>query len=176
MSASNGWTFCENTLLVSQAGWLDASQDARALACRRSDSACLARASGLRAATRPIRAAFASRSVAVATAQLPQLVRPSLMVFPHPRQRFAIRGTAGVVAADDPTFASRLCDWVRRVGGRPLDLRFRVVDHNCHATHSATGPMRRAHMRAVSLRRMANDAIRRQFPLRCSKNHSRRNG
>jgi len=178
MFASCGWIFRENTSLVSQAGWLDASQDERAFACRRSDSECLARASELRAATRPIRAAFMRRSVAVATAQFAQWVRPSLIGFPQPRQRFSILGvtTTGVVGCDRILTGSRLLLCVRRVGGKSLCVRLRVVDHKCRTSVSATGPMARAHTWAVSVRRMANDAIKRQFPSRRSKNHSRRSG
>jgi hypothetical protein len=33
-----------------------------------------------------------------------------------------------------------------------------------------------AHVELVSVKRLANDAISLQFPLRCSKNHSRRSG
>ncbi len=86
MSASNGWICCKNSSPVSQAGWLDASQDERAFAWRRSDSACFARASGLRAATRPIRAAFPSRSVAPSIAQFAQWFLSALMGLPHPPQ------------------------------------------------------------------------------------------
>src|SRR5437667_11976091 len=108
MPVSNGWIFCEYSSLVSKAGWPDASQDARAFAWRRSDSACLARASGLRAAIRPVRAAFTRRSLAVLTAQLLQWFRPPLMVVPQPRQRFSIRGATGAIRADTMPFASRL--------------------------------------------------------------------
>src|SRR5439155_5388511 len=113
-------------------------------------------------------AAFTRRLVAVVTAQFAQLFRPSLMVFPQPRQRFSTRGAAGVVGADVMLFALRLWVWVKRVGGGLLCVRLRVVDHNCRATHSAIGATARAQMPAVSLRRIANDAIKRQFPSRCS--------
>src|SRR5438552_4077687 len=116
--ASSGWIFCEYAAPVSQAGWLDASQDARACACRRSDSACLARASGLREATRPSRATFSRRLVAPVTAQLEQWFRPSLMALPHPRQRFSARGDTSVLCGGEIPLASRLCVWVKRVGGR----------------------------------------------------------
>jgi hypothetical protein len=53
--ASSGWIRCENTSLVSQSGCFDSSHADRSSACRRREATCLARASGLRAATRPIR-------------------------------------------------------------------------------------------------------------------------
>src|SRR5437667_1548843 len=175
-SASSGWIFCENTSLVSQPGCMDASQAERACACRRSDSACLARASGFRAAARPIFAALTRRLVAVLTAQLAQWVRLSAIAFPQPRQRFSSRGATSAVDTEESPFASRLWVCVKRVGGKLDCVLLRVVDHNCCVTHSATGPTARDHMPAVSDRRMANDAIKRQFPSRCSKNQSRRNG
>ena len=143
--ASSGCIVCENSFPVSQAGWVDASHDARAAACRRSDSACLARASGFRAAARPICAALTRRLVAVLTAQLAQWVRLSAIAFPQPRQRFSSRGATSAVDTEESPFASRLWVCVNRVGGRMLCVRFCVVDHNCRAIHSATGPIARAH-------------------------------
>jgi hypothetical protein len=64
MFASSGWTFRENSSLVSQAGCFDASHDERALECLRWESASFAKASGICAAACPSRDAIASRSVA----------------------------------------------------------------------------------------------------------------
>jgi hypothetical protein len=69
MLRSSGWIWLENTLLVSQAGCVDASHSEHAFACLRRVAPCLARASGLRAATRPRLAALIRRVVAASTAQ-----------------------------------------------------------------------------------------------------------
>jgi hypothetical protein len=87
MFTSSGWICCENASLVSQEGCLDPSHAEHACACRRREATCLARASGLRAATRPRLAALTSRSVAPPMAQSAQLVLPFVIVFPQPRQR-----------------------------------------------------------------------------------------
>src|SRR5258708_36323643 len=93
--ASNGWILCKYILPGNQVGCLDASHTDRAFDWRRADCACFARASGVRAAARPSRAAFARFSVAVGTAQLAQcLLWLSLVVFPQFRQRFSACGTA----------------------------------------------------------------------------------
>lgn len=62
--ASRGWILREKVSAVSHTGWLDSSQDERALACRRGEFACLINTDGDRAAKRPRRAASAMRSVA----------------------------------------------------------------------------------------------------------------
>lgn len=53
---------------------------------------------------------------------------------------------------------------------------FVVLDQSVLATHSANGATARPQVGAVSDSRTANEPIRRQFPLRCSKNHSRLSG
>jgi len=174
MFARSGWICCENTSLVSQVGCSDSSHSEHACACRRRDATCLARASGLRAATRPSLAAPTRRSVAPPIARSAQLVRPTWMVLPHPRQRFSRRGGETGDGSGDPPFASRLRRCVNRVAGpgSPLATGFQ----NMRATDSATGATARPHIGAVSERRAQSDAIRRQFPSRCSKNHSRLTG
>ena len=58
---------------------------------------------------------------------------------------------------------------------RPSDAKLRRAQ--ALAAQSEAGlQIARAHIPTVSVRRMANDAIKRQFPSRCSKNHSRRKG
>jgi hypothetical protein len=75
--ANRGWTCCENTSAVNQVGCFEASHAELASACRRREAMCLARASGLRAAIRPIRAAVARRIVAPSMAHSAQLVLPN---------------------------------------------------------------------------------------------------
>jgi hypothetical protein len=91
--ARSGWTRCENTSLVSQSGCFDESQAEHASAWRRRDATCLARASGLRAAIRPIRAASPRRSVA------PSIVRgpPFLPLRLLPALDFGPGGALGFV-------------------------------------------------------------------------------
>ena len=161
---------------MSHAGWLDASHDERAFECRRWEAACLAKASGVWAAARPSRAAFTRRSVAGLTAQLAQCCRLALMGFPQPRQRFSGRDATGSIAVDEMPFASRLCVWVKCVGGKSVPSRLRVVDHNVCATHSTIGATALPQIGVVSDNRMANDPMSRQLPSRCSKNHSRLRG
>lgn len=60
----------------------------------------LARASALRAATRPNRAASARRCVASSIAHRPQLVRQTLIVFPQPRQSVCRFGACSVGGKD----------------------------------------------------------------------------
>ena len=93
--ASSGWIRCENTSFVSQSGCFGASQAEHASACRRRDATCLARASGLRAATRPIRATLPRRSVAPSMAQVAQWFRSALMGLPHPLQTCCGLGSIG---------------------------------------------------------------------------------
>ena len=173
MFASSGSICCENTSLVSQAGCCDASHAEHACAGRCREATCLARASGVRAATRPTRAALTSRSVAPPIAQSAQLVRPIWMVFPHPRQMVSRRGAGTGGGSDDLPFASRLWLCVRRVGSDTPPLGFRRPDHSVSAIHSATGATARPQVGAVSESLIASCAMRRQFPFRCSKNHSR---
>ena len=111
----------------------------RALECRRWESACLAKASGVCAAARPSRDAIARRSVAGLTAQQEQRSRLGLMDFPQPRQRFSVRAAIASDRFDEMPLASRLCVWVKRVGGKSLCVLFCLVDQNCFATHSAIG-------------------------------------
>jgi hypothetical protein len=51
-----------------------------------------------------------------------------------------------------------------------------MADESVRATISAIGATARAQVGAVSESRTAKEAINRQFPSRCSKNHSRRIG
>ena len=111
--ASSGWILCENTSLVSQCGCFDESHAEHASACRRREAACLARASGLRAATRPIRAAFPRRSVAPSIAQFAQWFLSGLMAFPQPLQ--ACSGFGRFTPGTSLPFTSRLLRCVRRV-------------------------------------------------------------
>jgi hypothetical protein len=115
--ASNGLIFSEKTSLVSQAGWLVAFQTEHASACRRREAECLARLSGLSAATRPSFAALTSRSVAPPIAQSAQWVCRCSIVFPHPRQTFSLLGRVIGLGKDGAPFASRLCCFVNRVAG-----------------------------------------------------------
>lgn len=94
--------------LVGQAGCIFASHAEHARACRCREATCLARASGVRAASRPSLAALTSRSAAPPMAHSAQLVRPIWMVFPHLRQRFSLRGSEIGDGGGDPPFASRL--------------------------------------------------------------------
>ena len=90
--ASSGWIRCENTSLVSQSGCFDASHSEHASACRCREATCLARASGLRAATRPIRAASPRRCVAPSIAHFAQWFRSALIGVPHPLQTCCLLG------------------------------------------------------------------------------------
>ena len=106
--ASSGWIRCENTSLVSQSGCFDASQAEHASACRRREATCLARASGLRAAIRPIRAASPRRSVAPSIEHWAQCVLPAAMFLPHPRQSVCGRGVRGAGEQRAAPLACRL--------------------------------------------------------------------
>src|SRR5437879_3684572 len=106
--ASKGWIFSEYTSAVSQSGSIDGFQADRARACWRCVAPSFAKASGLCPATRPRRAAFRRRSVAVLTAHFAQCVRPNLMASPQPRQRFLRRGVCMSGGKGDLPLASRL--------------------------------------------------------------------
>src|SRR5580765_2673320 len=123
MLPRSGWICCENTLLVSHAGCIEASHSEQACACLRRVAPCFARASGLRAATRPSFAALTSRSVAPPIAQLAQWVCSCSIVFPHPRQTFSLLGGGSGFGKDGAPFASRLCCCVNRVARIAEDLR-----------------------------------------------------
>ena len=173
---SNGCICCVNTSPVSQAGCVDASQAEHASACRCREAACLARLSELCAATRPRLAALIRRSVAPPMAHSPQFVRPIRMTFPHPRQRFSLRGGGIGGGSGDLPFATRLCRCVKRVGSAKSRNGFRSRDHSVPATHSAIGATARPQVGAVSESLTASAAISRQLPSRCSRNHSRLRG
>jgi hypothetical protein len=169
--ASSGWILWENNSAVSHAGWLDASQDERAFACRRSDSACFARASGLRAATRPIRAAFARRSVAPSTAQFAQWFRSGLMAFPQPLQTCS--GFGRFTLGTSLSATSRLSRCVSRVAincrvSLSLEVALDTDDQSSCATYSATGATSLRQVSEVSQSLIASDDAMRQFPLRSS--------
>jgi hypothetical protein len=75
----------------------------------------------------------ASRSVAGLTAQLAQCSPPGVMDFLQPPQRFSACRAIGVIRLDEIPFASRLCVWVKWVGGNSVSARFWVVHHElCH--------------------------------------------
>jgi hypothetical protein len=125
---------------VSQAGWLEASHEARALACRRSDSACLDRASGPRAAIRPIRAACTRRSVAPSIAQFAQWLRSALIGFPQPPQTCS--GFGCFTSGRSLPFTFRFFRWVRRVAiscRAGIDTDLGIDLHSSSATYSAVG-------------------------------------
>jgi hypothetical protein len=68
----------------------------------------------------------------------------------------------------------RLC--VNRVAGPSVRARFDVIDQSDRAIPSAKGATARAQMSDVSDSLLASELIKRQFPSRCSKNHSRCKG
>lgn len=144
--ASRGWIFCENNSAVSQAGWLDGFHDERALAWRRCEPACLAKASGVCAAARPSRAASASRSVAPSIEHCAHYMRPAVMFLPHPRQSVCGPGVGGAGQGGAP-LACRLLPWVSLVANRASGLR--MVDQKARATHSAIGATARPQIGAV---------------------------
>ena len=65
-----------------------------------------------------------------------------------------------------------------RESGSRSDSRVSLaeLDQSARVTHSAKGATARPHIGAVSDRRAAKGAIRRQFPSLCSKSHSRLSG
>ena len=109
------------------------------------------------------------------TAQSAQCSRPALMDFPQLRQRFSARRGTDSMGVDATPFASRLCVWVKCVGGKSVWVLLCVVDHNCCATHSAIGATARRQIGTFQ-RAGRRRTQSRQLPSRCSKNHSRLRG
>lgn len=90
-----------------------------------------------------------------------------------------IRQTPGGFECDltdtcnEAPFASRFRICVNRVAGTSVRARFDVIDQSDRAIPSAKGATARAQMFDVSDNLQASELIKRQFPSRCSKNHSR---
>jgi hypothetical protein len=81
-----------------------------------------------------------------------------------------------VYASVKMPFASRFRVCVSRVARTSVRARFDVIDQSDRAIPSAKGATARAQMSDVSDSLLASELINRQFPSRCSKNHSRRKG
>src|SRR5215467_11827128 len=96
---------------------------------------------------------------------------------PQTSQIFARVGIGFFSTTNVFPLPSLLCRCVRGVGKfDSLFFDFSAELHNACATHSATGATPRAQVRAVSDSCLANAPMRRQFPFRSSKNHSRLSG
>jgi CheY-like chemotaxis protein len=145
-----------------------------AVACRLRVSAKRALGPAACAVMRPILATSTIRSRVVVASHSPQRFRPGGTGAPQPRHTFSGRGAGLADGNDGRLFASRLLLCVSRVAIGLSGLR--IVDQNARATHSAYGATARPQVGAVWAMRAANDPIRRQFPSRCSKNHSRLSG
>jgi hypothetical protein len=176
-SASCGCICFKNTSLESQAGCFDSCHAEHASAPRLREAACLARASGLRAARRPIRAASTRRSVAPSMAQFAESVRSGLMPFPQPLQTCS--GFGCFTVGTSLSFASRLFRCVRRVAmsrraSLDGDAGLDTEDHTACATYSATGATSLRQVSVVPQSFTANDEARRQLPLRSSQKSERR--
>jgi|SRR5580700_11059615 hypothetical protein len=95
--ASSGWILRENNSAVGHAGWLDAFQDERAFAWRRSDSACFARALKGAISLLWVVCAFQFRSLMNqwAAKRYPvtsgEMQRPSWVCIGRERQRHSLR-------------------------------------------------------------------------------------
>src|SRR5450631_977008 len=96
------------------------------------------------------------------------------MFLAHPRQSVCCRGVLGTGGQGGEPFACRLLPWVSLVANGASG--WRMVDQKARATHSAIGATARPQIGAVVESWTAKDAIRRQLPSRCSKNHSRLRG
>lgn len=162
---SRGWIFRENNSEVSHAGWLDSSHADCACAFRLREATCLARASGLCAATRPNLAALASLSVAPSTEQTAQLDLPFGIVFPQPRQKWSALGGSTAAIQTLPLASVRRC-CVSRVGRIELRVRPEVTPaQRVCATYSAHGATNFPQAEAVPPRWVHIWDMRRQLPV-----------
>ncbi len=133
----------------------------------------------MRAAIRPITAAFTSRFVAIGASQSPQFVHPLRIAFPHPLQTCS--GVGRFTPGTSLPFTSCLFRCVSRVGIRCRvsfgeDERLDTDDDSACATYSATGATSLRHVSPVSQSLIANRDVIRQLPFRSSQKSARRRG
>lgn len=95
---------------------------------------------------------------------------PLSAAFPHRSQKPVALRLSGMRTSRFRAARFRLC--VSRVAGAFQALSPLAAQYSC-ASHSAIGTTALAHCWLVSARMAVYDAIRRQFPSLCSKNHSR---
>src|SRR5262249_51895359 len=127
-------------------------------------SAIRVRASGVRAAIRPIArpaaATLASLSVATELAHDPQYFWSDAISLPQTLQTLGRRAFTWRAGTSEPLTSRQRC-WVKRVGGNPSPLRLDDLAQSCRATHSAGAATARPHVVAVSESLIVNDPIRR---------------
>src|ERR1700680_3112093 len=112
----------------------------------------------------------------IVVAHVRQYLHAGAIFIPQIPQIFGALGANSGFTVAEIFFASRLRVWVsgvERLSGLRL---FEVSNHNARAIPSAKGAIARRHIKADSDSLMASESIKRQFPSRCSKNHSRFSG
>ena len=121
---------------------------------------------------RPCSADFISLAVFNAFAQARQCVRPRPIEAPQFLQKLSGRGGLIDGASGGAFLASRRCNCVSLVGGRCSGAPGLLLQ-SARETSSAIGATARPQVGTVSERPAAKVPVRRQLPLRSSKNHSR---